>query len=142
LNHSKLMQESRGINADIRRERPGQAKPKGRKMTETEKQSATLGAKGPKLGTRRCHECGKYTTHNARTCPTLPHNQKRLEALRSKRGPGRPPGAANKSKIARQMDDSEGHSERPRARESVTPSRLGDELGRGSEDQDDMDIDC
>jgi hypothetical protein len=48
---------------------PGE--PKGRKMTETEKQSATLGAKGPKLGTRRCHECGKYTTHNARTCPTF-----------------------------------------------------------------------
>jgi hypothetical protein len=34
-------------------------------MTETEKQSATLGAKGPKLETRMCHECGKYTTHNA-----------------------------------------------------------------------------
>jgi hypothetical protein len=111
-------------------------------MTETEKQSATLGAKGPKLGTRRCHECGKYTTHNARTCPTLPHNQKRLEALRSKRGPGRPPGAANKSKIARQADDSEGRSERPIAQESVTRSGLSDALGSVSEDPVEMDIDC
>jgi hypothetical protein len=95
------MQVCQGSNADISREPPVRAKPKGRKMTETEKQSATLGAKGPKLGTRRCHECGKYTTHNARTCPTLPHNQKRLEALRSKMGPGRLPRAMNKSKIAR-----------------------------------------
>jgi hypothetical protein len=118
------------------------AKPKGRKMTETEKQSATLGAKGPKLGTRRCHECGKYTTHNARTCPTLPHNQKRLEAMRSKRGPGRPLGSANKSKIARQAEHTEGGSERPRAQESVTPTRISDELSSGSEDHVDMDIDC
>jgi hypothetical protein len=136
------MQKRHSSNTDISREPPVQAKPKGRKMTETEKQSATLGAKGPKLGTRRCHECGKYTTHNARTCPTLPHNQKRLEALRSKRGPGRPPGAANKSKIARQADDSEGRSERPIAQESVTRSGLSDALGSVSEDPVEMDIDC
>jgi hypothetical protein len=136
------MQERHDNNADISRDPPIHAKPKGRKMTETEKQSATLGAKGPRLGTRRCHECGKYTTHNTRTCPTLPHNQKRLEALRSKRGPGRPPGAMNKSKIARQEEDIEGHIERPRAQDSVTPSRLSDELSSGSEGHDDMDIDC
>jgi hypothetical protein len=137
-----MMQERHGSNADISREPPIHAKPKGRKMTETEKQSATLGAKGPKLGTRRCHECGKYTTHNARTCPTLPHNQKRLEALRSKRGPGRPPGAVNKSTIARRAEDIEGRIERPRGQESVTQTRLSDELCSGSEDHDDMDIDC
>jgi hypothetical protein len=136
------MQERHGNNEDICRDPPVQAKPKGRKMTETEKQSATLGAKGPKLGTRRCHECGKYTTHNARTCPTLPHNQKRLEALRSKRGPGRPPRAVNKSKIARQADDSEGRSEGPIAQESVTRSGLSDALGSVSEDPVEMDIDC
>jgi hypothetical protein len=48
----------------------------------------------------------------------------------------------NKSKIARQADDIEGRSERPRARESMTPSRLCVELGSGSEDHDDMDIEC
>jgi hypothetical protein len=135
------MQEKHDSNADISRDPPMHAKPKGRKMTETEKQSATLGAKGPKLGTRRCHECGKYTTHNARTCPTLPHNQKRLEAMRSKRG-GRPPGSANKRKIALQTEDSEGGSERPRAKDSVTQMRHSDELSSGSEDHVDMDIDC
>jgi hypothetical protein len=136
------MQEKHNSNADISRDPPMHAKPKGRKMTETEKQSATLGARGPKLGTRRCHECGKYTTHNARTCPTLPHNQKRLEAMRSKRGPGRPPGSANKRKIALQAEDSEGGSERPRATDGVTQTRHSDELSSGSEDHVDMDIDC
>jgi hypothetical protein len=135
------MQEKYNSNADISRDPPMHAKPKGRKMTETEKKSATLGARGPKLGTRRCHECGKYTTHNARTCPTLPHNQKRLEAMRSKRGPGRPPGSANKRKIVLQAEDSEGGSERPRATESVTQTRHSDELSSGSEDHVDMDID-
>jgi hypothetical protein len=136
------MQEKHNITADISRDPPMHAKPKGRKMTETEKQSATLGARGPKLGTRRCHECGKVTTHNARTCPTLPHNQKRLEAMRSKRGPGRPPGSANKRKIALQAEDSEGGSDRPRATDSVTQARHSDELSSGSEDHVDMDIDC
>jgi hypothetical protein len=135
------MQVRQGGNADISREPPVRAKPKGQKMTETRKQLATLGAKSPKLGTRMCHECGKYTTHNAQTCPTLPHNQKRLEALRSKRGPGRPPGAVNRSKIARHADGSEGQSESPKKREGVTPTRLCDELNSGSEDNDDIDID-
>jgi hypothetical protein len=102
------MHVHQGSNGDISREPPARAKPKGRKMTKSEKQSATLGTKGPKLETRKCHECGKYAPHNSRTCPTLPHNQQRLEALRIKREPGRPPGDVNKSKIAGQADGSEG----------------------------------
>jgi hypothetical protein len=119
------MQVCQGSNADISREPPVRAKPKGRKMTETEKQSATFGAKGPKLGTRRCHESGKYTTHNARTCPTLPHNQKCLGAV----------------KLLDRPMELRGGSERPRTRGSVTPTRLYDALDSGSEDHDDMDID-
>jgi hypothetical protein len=106
---SKLMQVRQGSDADISREPLVQATDDGDRKAVSYSWSERS-----KIGDEKVSQCGKYTTHNAQTCPTLPHNQKRLEALRSKRGPGRPPEVVNKSKIARKADGSEGGSERPR----------------------------
>jgi hypothetical protein len=46
---------------------PEKAKPKGRKKTELEKATVTLGALGEKLGTRKCKAFRQYATHDART---------------------------------------------------------------------------
>ncbi|CAO2152503.1 unnamed protein product [Urochloa humidicola] len=127
--------------ADISREPPPRAKPKGRKLTDTEKQEVTLGAKGEKKGTRRCQECKMLATHNSRTCPSLPHNQQRLEALRNKKGPGRPPGSKNNSKRAGEDEETDGGKKRARTRQKETPVNFYTELECESEEDDRMEVD-
>jgi hypothetical protein len=65
--------------AHINREAPPIAKPKEQSIPETRKKDISLGAGGPKKGTRRCGSCGYYATHNSRTCLKLTHNKARPE---------------------------------------------------------------
>jgi hypothetical protein len=73
------MQVSVANVAHINREAPPRAKPKEQSIPETRKKDISLGAGGPKKGTRRCGSCGYYATHNSRTCLKLTHNKARLE---------------------------------------------------------------
>jgi hypothetical protein len=59
-------------------EKPNKSKAKGRTIPDSEPRSTTLGAKGPKLGTKACRMCG-LSSHDVRTCPDLPHNKVRIE---------------------------------------------------------------
>lgn len=80
-----------GINLDP----PDKAKPKGRAMDAAETKALKLGAKGPKLGTRRCKNCGIADGHNAATCLQKPENRERLAKIAGRKR-GRPPGAKNR----------------------------------------------
>ncbi|OEL33406.1 hypothetical protein BAE44_0005575 [Dichanthelium oligosanthes] len=76
-------------------------------MMDLEKKEVTLGAKGKKLGMKRCIACGLYMPHNPQKCPTLEHNQQHLAAMRNRKS-GSFTGAKNKKKITQQVDGSEG----------------------------------
>jgi len=108
-------------------------------MTESEKKQVTLGAKGEKKGTRRCSVCGFYMTHNSRTCPTLEHNQQRLEAMRNKKR-GRPPGAKNKRAPTAPVHGSVGWDERPGKQHKLMGSPCEAELEDETESSDESDM--
>ena len=123
----------------ISRVPPQRAKPKGRNMTQLEKKQVTLGAKGEKKGTRRCSVCRFYTTHNSRTCPTLEHNQQRLEAMRNKKR-GRPPGAKNKRALVAPVHGSDGWDIRAGKRQKLMASPSDAEFEDETESGDEIDV--
>jgi hypothetical protein len=102
------VQVNEAIVVHINREPPPRAKPKGRSIPESEKREISLGAKGPKKGTRRCSSCGYFATHNSRTCLKLKHNKARLEEMQS-RTRGRPRGAQNKCSDTQHGNGGEKH---------------------------------
>lgn len=109
-------------------------------MSETERNEVTLGARGEKMGTRRCSICGVFATHNARTCPLLDHNRERLEAMRNRsRERGRPPGAKNKSNAMHEEGVEQRIGIRPATRRKVVPKNMYSECESYSRSTDDMD---
>ncbi|PUZ60957.1 hypothetical protein GQ55_4G225900 [Panicum hallii var. hallii] len=116
---------------------PPLAKPKGRKMTASEKKEVTLGAKGEK-GTRKCCVCGLYVTHNARTCLQLEHSRERLEAKQNRQR-GRPPGAKNKSSAMQHDGVQQEHKTIPATGREVLPKNEYSEWDNDSGSADDMD---
>jgi hypothetical protein len=109
---------------------PKKAKPKGRNKKESDKAAITLEASGEKLGTRRCKACGRYATHNARTC--LKHNRVRLEAMRNKKR-GRPPGAKNKNVSWKEVTDHDEEDNRVKTQQKVVTENTYTDQGSDSE---------
>ncbi|PUZ60958.1 hypothetical protein GQ55_4G226100 [Panicum hallii var. hallii] len=101
---------------------PPLAKPKGRKMTASEKKEVTLGAKGEK-GTRKC---------------CLEHSRERLEAKQNRQR-GRPPGAKNKSSAMQHDGVQQEHKTIPATGREVLPKNEYSEWDNDSGSADDMD---
>ena len=83
-------------------------------------------------------------THNSRTCPTLEHNQQRLEAMRNKKR-GRPPGAKNKRALAAPVHGSVvvvggGTLIRPGTRQKLMASPCDAEFEDEIESSDEIDV--
>ncbi|KAG0514315.1 hypothetical protein BDA96_10G180200 [Sorghum bicolor] len=80
--------------------KPEKAKPKGRTKDKAELRVLKLGARGPKLMSRKCKICGVADGHNASTCLKKEANHVRLASL-SCRKRGRPPGLVNRNTMSR-----------------------------------------
>jgi hypothetical protein len=111
---------------------PEKVKPKGRNKMESDKAAVTLGVSGEKLGTTRCKACGKYATHNVRTCLSLEHNRMRLEAMRNKKR-GRPPGAKHKKVSWKEVTDRDEEDNRVKTRHKVVAKNTYTDRGSDSE---------
>jgi hypothetical protein len=85
-------------------ERPDKAKPKGRALEQAEGHKLKLGARGPKLKSRKCKVCGIADGHNATTCLQVEANRVRLSNLAGKKR-GRPPGSKNRSTLGRAANE-------------------------------------
>lgn len=94
------MQTVLEVGIGISLERPEKAKPKGRTMEKAELRVVKLGARGPKLMSRKCKVCGIADGHNASTCLQKEGNRVRLAGLAGKKR-GRPPGSKNRSTLPR-----------------------------------------
>lgn len=129
-----------GVTQDygISMDPPPRAKTKGRCKTASEKKEVTLGAQGEKKGTRRCSVCKLYSTHNSLTCPMLPKNKERLEAMKNKKR-GRPAGAKNKQNSSVHGNAREMQEERLMEKRRMLEDRCFIQIPSSSEDDDEYD---